>query len=123
MLQGSLEQAVTRETEENDWGLTFLAVAASVSPFLGLLGTVWGITNSFYAIGSMGSTSINIVAPGIAEALITTIFGLVVAIPCVIFYNLFVRQTRQFESRMIDFSTSLLSTIKADMLVRSCRRR
>lgn len=116
ILQSSMEQIVSKEVENMDWGLTTLAVAASVSPFIGLLGTVWGITHSFYDIGSMGSTSINIVAPGIAEALITTIFGLIVAIPCAIFYNIFSKNTRQIESQLIDFATSLVSDVKEHII-------
>lgn len=116
ILQSIMEQAVAREVEEADWGLTFLAVCAGVAPFLGLLGTVWGITHSFYDIGSAGSTSINIVAPGIAEALVTTIFGLVVAIPSAFFYNLYARRIRKLESQWIDFSTSLIAGIKSSIL-------
>lgn len=116
VLQSTMENAVAREMEKEDWGQTFLAVAASVCPFIGLLGTVWGITHSFYEIGSLGSTSINIVAPGIAEALITTIFGLIVAIPCAVFYNLFTKRIRQQETQFIDFATALINDVKTSVL-------
>lgn len=119
ILQNNMEQSVSQEVENCDWGLTFLAVAAAVCPFIGLLGTVWGITHSFYDIGSMGSASINIVAPGIAEALVTTIFGLMVAIPCAIFYNLFIKDVRRQESRFIDFATYLVSEAKSYLLKES----
>ncbi len=114
--QSIMEQSVSNEIEKSDWGLTMLAVSSSISPFIGLLGTVWGITHSFYDIGSMGSTSINIVAPGIAEALITTIFGLIVAIPSVFFYNLFLKKIRRLETQLINFSTSLISDIKSNII-------
>lgn len=117
VLQSEMDNALAREMENRDWGLTFLAVSTSVSPFIGLLGTVWGIAHSFYEIGSMGSASINVVAPGIAEALITTILGLVVAIPCGFFYNIFLKQLRQLETELITFCNSLVSEVKSFLVM------
>ena len=74
--------------------VTFLATTASVTPFVGLFGTVWGIMNAFGDIGRMGSANLAVVAPGISEALITTAMGLVAAIPAAVFYNFFSAASR-----------------------------
>jgi biopolymer transport protein TolQ len=80
------------ETENMERYLILLSTAVTISPFLGLLGTVWGIMASFWGMASMQSANLTVVAPGIAEALITTIAGLATAIPAVIFYNMIVRK-------------------------------
>lgn len=98
-----------------DKGIIFLAIASSVAPFLGLLGTVWGIMNSFYQIGNQGSASLPVVAPGIAEALIVTMIGLAVAIPAVLFYNYFVHRVDRIESEMDEFKNLLLAHLKRDI--------
>ncbi|MBN1983744.1 MAG: MotA/TolQ/ExbB proton channel family protein [Chitinivibrionales bacterium] len=97
-----------------DRGLIILAITATAAPFLGLLGTVWGIMNSFFEIGRQGSASLPVVAPGLAEALITTIFGLFVAIPAVIFYNVLVHQTEREENDLDTFNQYLLVTFKQE---------
>lgn len=84
--------------------LIFLATTATVSPFLGLLGTVWGIMSSFLSMGVRGSASLYVVGPGIAEALITTIFGLGAAIPAVVGYNYILRVIRRKEDSLTAFS-------------------
>ena len=84
--------------------LIFLATTATISPFLGLLGTVWGIMSSFLSMGVRGSASLYVVGPGIAEALITTIFGLGAAIPAVVGYNYILRVIRRKEDRLAAFS-------------------
>jgi len=81
-----------------------LATTGSITPFIGLFGTVWGIMHSFRVIGVQGSASIGGVAPGIAEALIATAAGLAAAIPAVIFFNYLNNKIRIFASRMEDFS-------------------
>ncbi|MFO7915053.1 MAG: MotA/TolQ/ExbB proton channel family protein [Candidatus Krumholzibacteriales bacterium] len=83
--------------------LIFLATTASISPFLGLLGTVWGIMRSFISMGAAGSADLYVVGPGIAEALITTIFGLGAAIPAVIGYNYILRIIRRREDELYSF--------------------
>ena len=98
-----------------DYGVFLLAIIGSVAPFLGLLGTVWGIMNSFYEIGNQGSASLPVVAPGIAEALITTIVGLGVAIPSVFFYNIFVHRAERIEDEMDEFSDQLLLRLKREL--------
>jgi len=88
--------------------LSFLATTGSTTPFIGLFGTVWGIMNAFRGIGAAGSASLAVVAPGIAEALITTAAGLAAAIPAVIAYNYYLSRARQMIIEMEDFSEELL---------------
>ncbi|MEM6578702.1 MAG: protein TolQ [Pseudomonadota bacterium] len=83
----SMDVAIVKESEKLQGGLTVLASIGSVSPFIGLFGTVWGIMNAFIEIAEQQSTSLAVVAPGIAEALLATGLGLLAAIPAVIFYN------------------------------------
>lgn len=87
--------------------LIILSTTVSVSPFLGLLGTVWGIMSAFISIGITGSASLASVGPGIAEALITTAAGLAVAIPALIAYNFFVDSIRRWDEKLDDFSADL----------------
>ena len=82
---------------------------ASITPFIGLFGTVWGIMGSFNNIGAAGSSSLGVVAPGIAEALIATAAGLFAAIPAVYFYNHFTQRVKEFASAMDDFSLEFLN--------------
>jgi biopolymer transport protein TolQ len=115
----ALEQIDTVYSELSrklDSGLILLAISASVCPFLGLLGTVWGIMNSFFEIGNQGSASLPVVAPGIAEALITTLVGLAVAIPAVLFYNYFVHRVERIENEVAEFKNLLFSHVKRDIL-------
>ncbi len=88
--------------------LTFLATTGSTTPFIGLFGTVWGIMNSFRGIGRIGSASLAVVAPGIAEALIATAAGLAAAIPAVIAYNYYLSRSRGNIIAMEDFSQELI---------------
>ena len=88
--------------------LTFLATTGSTTPFIGLFGTVWGIMNAFRGIGAAGSASLAVVAPGIAEALITTAAGLAAAIPAVVAYNYYLSRARKMIIDMEDFSEELL---------------
>jgi biopolymer transport protein TolQ len=104
-----LDRRAINEISGMERHLIFLATTSGVAPFLGLLGTVWGIMSSFLSMGVQGSASIEVVGPGIAEALATTIAGLAAAIPALIGYNLLVRnvhrketQTDLFISRVID---------------------
>lgn len=97
------------------YGLALLAIITSVAPFLGLLGTCWGIMNSFFEIGNQGSASLPVVAPGIAEALIVTIVGLSVAIPSIFFYNWFVHKVQQIESEIDEFGDQLVLRLKREI--------
>ena len=91
--------------------LIFLSTTATVSPFLGLLGTVWGIMSSFLSMGVRGSANLYVIGPGIADALITTIFGLGAAIPAVIGYNYIVRRVRRKEEELGSFAVRLRTRI------------
>jgi len=93
--------------------LGILASVGSASPFIGLFGTVWGVMRSFMNIGTWGSTSLAVVAPGIAEALIATAAGLVAAIPAVIAYNQFMGSLKDEARSMEDFSTDLILAERA----------
>jgi len=101
---GMLARGVDRQTSATvqgmERGLGWLATLTAVAPFLGLLGTVWGIMNSFLQLGRQGSATLDVVGPGIAEALITTVCGLGVAIPAVVGYNWFTRRVQDQEAEM-----------------------
>ena len=105
----ALIRAATTEVNKLERRLTFLATTASVSPFIGLLGTVVGITIAFQRIGATGSTNLAVVGPGISEALIATAAGLFAAIPAVVFYNHFVHRVKDFSAAMDDFSLEFLN--------------
>lgn len=102
-LQRVLLRISNKEIERLENFMGFLATTGSVTPFIGLFGTVWGIMDSFREIGMRGSASLATVAPGIAEALITTAAGLFTAIPAVIFYNHFLRQIKSIVNEMENF--------------------
>jgi biopolymer transport protein TolQ len=108
-LDRALLRSAGTEVSRLEKRLTFLATTASITPFIGLFGTVWGIMSAFQKIGGSGSTSLAIVAPGIAEALIATALGLFAAIPAVYFYNHFADQVKQFATAMDDFSMEFLT--------------
>ena len=115
MMRDSLLMAMERTVAEQGSGLrsylTFLAVVVSISPFLGLLGTVWGIMEAFLDIAAKGSANITVVAPGIADALITTVVGLAVAIPAVIGYNFLSSKARRIMDKCNNFSLELAGII------------
>jgi len=102
--------------------LSSLATIASTSPFIGLFGTVWGIMNAFRGIGIHGQADIASVAPGIAEALVTTAGGLAAAVPAVIIYNHFIHCTKVEDSRIDSFSIDFLNLLKKH-IVRYGRKR
>lgn len=91
--------------------LSFLATTGSTTPFIGLFGTVWGIMNAFRGIGTAGSASLAVVAPGIAEALIATAMGLAAAIPAVVAYNYYLSRANRMIIEMDDFSEELVDYI------------
>lgn len=101
--RGAMERRAGEILEDMERNLTVLATTASVAPFLGLFGTVWGVMNSFLSMGAVGSASLTVVGSGIAEALITTVFGLGAAIPALIIYNYFVARVRRESSLMESF--------------------
>ena len=103
----ALRQGVTRESMRLESGLTVLATVGSTAPFVGLLGTVWGIYHALLAMGSSGDASINAVAGPVGEALIMTAIGLFVAIPAVLAYNFFVRLNRVTNNKFDTFAHDL----------------
>ena len=105
----ALLRATTMEVGKLEKHIPFLATTASITPFIGLFGTVWGIIYAFQNIGTQGSTSLAVVAPGIAEALIATAAGLFAAIPAVYFYNHFTNRVKEFAAEMDDFSLEFLN--------------
>lgn len=111
-LQRATQIASSEELTRLESRLPWLATTASVTPFIGLFGTVWGIIDAFHGLGTAGSATLRAVAPGISEALITTAAGLFAAIPAVIAYNLFIQHIREFGARMDDFSLELMNEIE-----------
>jgi biopolymer transport protein TolQ len=105
----ALLRATTVEMTRLERRVPFLATTASITPFIGLFGTVWGIMDSFQRIGIAGSSSLGVVAPGIAHALIATAAGLFAAIPAVYFYNHFTNRVKHFSAEMDDFSLEFLN--------------
>ena len=95
--------------------LIVLATVGGAAPFVGLFGTVWGIVNSFQAIAAMKNTTLAVVAPGIAEALLATGIGLFAAIPAVIFYNFFSNEIRRVAIRLDDFSNEMSTVVAFSM--------
>jgi len=111
-LSRSLIRAATVEGTRLERRLSFLATTASVSPFVGLFGTVWGIMDAFGDIGRMGSANLVVVAPGISEALITTAMGLLAAIPAAVFFNLFSSRIKVLNSMVDDFALEFLNIVE-----------
>jgi biopolymer transport protein TolQ len=108
----ALMRASNVETNKLEKHITFLATTAAVTPFIGLFGTVLGIISAFQGIGAQGSTSLDVVAPGIADALIATAAGLAAAIPAVYFYNLLTQRVKSLASEMDDFSLEFLNIVE-----------
>jgi biopolymer transport protein TolQ len=108
-LDRALLRAAGVELGKLERRIPFLATTASITPFIGLFGTVWGIMTAFEAIGATGSTNLAVVAPGIAEALVNTAAGLFAAIPAVYFYNAFTYRVKMFAAQMEDFSLEFLN--------------
>ena len=105
----ALMRAAAVEINKLERRVSFLATTASIAPFVGLFGTVWGIIIAFDRISQTGSTNLAVVAPGIADALIATAAGLFAAIPAVYFYNLLSQRVKLFASEMDDFAMEFLN--------------
>jgi len=112
----ALKRTANNELTALETMLPFLATTASTAPFIGLFGTVIGIMNSFIAISGNRNASLDVVAPGIAEALIATAIGLMAAIPAVMAYNFFTRRIRVLESEMESFSNDYLNIVRRHFL-------
>ncbi|MDO8461840.1 MAG: MotA/TolQ/ExbB proton channel family protein [Deltaproteobacteria bacterium] len=114
LVRRRVERATEDEVERIERYLPFLATTGSFTPFIGLFGTVWGILTAFWKIGKAGSSSLAVVGPYLAEALIATAMGLAAAIPAAIFYNYFVRKTRTYTRQVENFSEDLLTRVERE---------
>ena len=113
VLQRTVQRASAAQMTRLEKRMNFLATTASVAPFVGLFGTVWGIMNSFIGLGnSTSAATLRAVAPGIAEALIATAFGLFAAIPAVVAYNHFVYQIRNMGGQLDDLQMEMLANLE-----------
>ncbi|AEK74466.1 Tol-Pal system subunit TolQ [Rickettsia conorii subsp. heilongjiangensis] len=110
-ITGAMYLAQNREVEKLEKNLSFLATVGSSAPFVGLFGTVWGIMHSFQSIATSKNTSLAVVAPGIAEALLATAIGLFTAIPAVIFYNYLISRITLINNKIEDFISELNSIL------------
>jgi biopolymer transport protein TolQ len=108
----SMQLASAEEVRRAEKGMSWLATTASVSPFIGLFGTVWGIIDAFAGLGGAGTATLRAVAPGISEALFTTAAGLFAAIPAVIFYNQFLQNIRDLGGRLDMFALEVAAQIE-----------
>ncbi len=115
-VERALERTASSEMTTLEALLPFLATTGSTAPFIGLFGTVWGIMNSFMSIGAQKSASLDVVAPGIAEALIATAIGLVAAIPAVMAYNFFIRKIQVLEAELAAFNKDYLNIVRRHFL-------
>ncbi|GAA6185489.1 protein TolQ [Aliiglaciecola sp. NS0011-25] len=112
----AMRVSLSREVDHLEANLSFLATAGSISPYIGLFGTVWGIMNSFIALGEVQQATLAMVAPGIAEALIATAMGLFAAIPSVIAYNRFSNQVEKLENSYGNFMEEFSSILHRQIL-------
>ena len=108
-LERTLQLGISEELAKLERNMNWLATTASVTPFIGLFGTVLGIIRAFQDLGQLGSTSLRTIGPGISEALIATAVGLAAAIPAAIFYNHFGHSIREMGARMDDFAMEFLN--------------
>jgi biopolymer transport protein TolQ len=111
----AMDVTISREMGAAERYMTFLASTGSVAPFVGLLGTVWGIMNSFIAIAGSNNTALSVVAPGIAEALYTTALSLIVAIPAVLAYNKFNSDLGKYNDRLDAFASEFSAILTRHM--------
>jgi biopolymer transport protein TolQ len=108
----AMQLAATDEVRRVERGMSWLATTAGVTPFIGLFGTVWGIIDAFSGLGTAGAASLRAVAPGIAEALVTTAAGLFAAIPALIAYNYFLQDIRDLAQRLDTFTLEFAAQVE-----------
>ncbi|HKM80303.1 MAG TPA: MotA/TolQ/ExbB proton channel family protein [Candidatus Acidoferrum sp.] len=108
----AMQLAASEEIRRVEKGMSWLATTAGVTPFIGLFGTVWGIIDAFSGLGTAGGASLRAVAPGIAEALVTTAAGLFAAIPALIAYNYFLQNIRDLAQRLDNFALEFTAQIE-----------
>jgi len=114
-LVNSMQISTSNSMQKLETSLGILAIIGSGAPFIGLFGTVWGIMNSFQSIAVSKNTSLAVVAPGIAEALMATAIGLFAAIPAVFFYNIFTNKVNQFSERANNFSLQIMNLLSKEL--------
>lgn len=112
--ENALQRALARQTLRYESSMIFLATIVSGAPFLGLLGTVWGVMSAFSAISVQQTASIQTIAPGVAAALLTTVAGLLVAIPSMFGYNLLLANTRRLITEMENYASSLADRLELE---------
>ncbi len=115
LLEGSLERAVAEQVVRLESQVSILGTAVSAAPFLGLLGTVWGVMDAFAGVAMAGTATIGALAPGIAAALITTVVGLVVALPSMVGYNILVANIRRLTMEMENFASEFISIARKEI--------
>jgi len=115
-IKRAVENVVAQQSLSLESGLIWLSVAASGAPFIGLLGTVWGVMSAFAGIAQAGSATLAAMAPGVAAALITTVAGLLVAIPSMFGYNWLVHNLRAFTVGLDNFAQELISKMESEYL-------
>ena len=125
MVEGArraIRVSLSRVVDTLETHLAFLATVGSISPYVGLFGTVWGIMNAFQALGNVKQATLNLVAPGIAEALIATAMGLFAAIPAVVAYNRYANKVQRLENRYDDFVEEFSNILQRQAHTRARRR-
>jgi biopolymer transport protein TolQ len=112
--ENALQRALAQQTLRYESNMIFLASVVSGAPFLGLLGTVWGVMDAFSAVSVQQTASLQTLAPGVSAALLTTISGLLVAIPCLFGYNLLFAMTKRLITELENFASSLADRIELE---------
>jgi biopolymer transport protein ExbB/TolQ len=115
LLEGALERAVAEQVVRLESQVSILGTAVSAAPFLGLLGTVWGVMDAFAGVAIQGQATIGSMAPGIAAALITTVIGLVVALPSMVGYNILVAHIRRLTMEMENFASEFVGIARREI--------
>jgi biopolymer transport protein TolQ len=112
----AMKRQTNVELAKVEKGVPFLATTASTTPFIGLFGTVWGVMTAFMGLSTSHTSNIQAVAPGIAEALITTAFGIIVAVPAQVFYNHLATRVRELATEMENFTSEFLNIAERHFL-------
>jgi len=115
-LRHSLQEEVNAQSERLYGALYFLGTCTTVAPLLGLFGTVWGIMNSFHGFRGLTTSNLSAIAPGLAEALLTTVLGLMVAIPAALAYNVLIKLVESIEIRLGKFSNAFLQLLLKELI-------
>ncbi len=119
---GTLMRTMAQEETKLQGKLTILATISTIAPFIGLFGTVWGVLAAFQAVGQEGSAALSALAPGISTALMTTIFGLIAAIPALIMYNYFMREIGKISGGMETFAHDIDNAVRKQILMEEEKR-